>query len=155
MEDVIRPAVRADLQQMLRIERSSFTDPWTAEEFVQHFDSRSVSSVVICERHGDVEEVVGYLFYQRMKQHVNVISFAVSPGARRRGHGLAMLQKAMGKITPVRRKVVAVVRETNLPAQLLFKKAGFLATKMLRKPFDDYDEDGIVFEYKKPKPNIT
>lgn len=146
----MRPADRADLQQMIQIERASFDDPWTAEEFIQHFNCKSVSSIVVCERQGEIDEVVGYLFYQCLKQHINIVSMAVSPIYQRKGKALAMLTKVMEKTSPTRRKVIAVVRETNLPAQLLFKKAGFLATKIIRKPFDNSDDDGFIFEYKKP-----
>jgi ribosomal-protein-alanine N-acetyltransferase len=39
------------------------------------------------------------------------------------------------------------VRETNLPAQLFFKKVGFRATTVLRSYYEDSPEDAYVMQY--------
>jgi ribosomal-protein-alanine N-acetyltransferase len=61
--------------------------------------------------------------------------------------GRQMLEKLMGKLHPERRKCIMLeVRETNLAAQLFFRRFGFRAIRVLRGFYDDSAEDAYLMQ---------
>ena len=60
-----------------------------------------------------------------------------------------MVAKLTGKLSSQRRnRILLEVRETNLPAQLFFKGAGFLATVVLRDYYEDTTEDAYLMQFR-------
>lgn len=149
MTDVTyRSAVSDDVQQMMAIERASFADPWTYKDFKNHIEHKSISSIVATQNLGNVEEVIAFAFYQRMKKKFNLITIAVRTESRRAKHATELLTRIKRRLSRNRDLIISIVRESNLPVQMLFKKTGFLATNILKQPFEGVEEDGIMFEYK-------
>ena len=67
---------------------------------------------------------------------------------RMRGIGRQMAEKLASKLSSQRRtRITLEVRETNLPAQLFFKKVGFRATTVLRSYYEDSPEDAYVMQF--------
>lgn len=95
------------------------------------------------------DRVVGFMIYELHKNQLRVLNFAVRPDIRRAGIGSQMIQKLIGKLTPQRRdRIMLEVRETNLAAQLFFRRAGFRAVSVLRDYYDDTTEDAYVMQYR-------
>ncbi len=60
-----------------------------------------------------------------------------------------MAGKLVSKLSHQRRtRILLEVRETNLAAQLFFRKAGFRAVSVLRSFYDDTPEDAYVMQYR-------
>lgn len=134
----IRWMIRRDLQEVLNIERASFDDPWTEEEFRKALRLRPAAVIgVVAERN---HEIMGFMIYQLQPDHLKILNFAVALHARRCGVGRQMVQQLVDKLSVQRRRWIEFeVRETNLPAQLFFADSGFKATKVLRKHYDTED----------------
>jgi ribosomal-protein-alanine N-acetyltransferase len=80
---------------------------------------------------------------------LHVLNFAVAAEYRRRGVGSRMTAKLIGKLSAQRRtRILLEVRETNLAAQLFFRKQGFRAVSVLRDFYDDTTEDAYVMQYR-------
>ena len=59
-----------------------------------------------------------------------------------------MIEKLIGKLSSQRRTRISLeVRETNLPAQVFFRRGGFLATSVLHDFYDDSPEDAYLMQY--------
>src|SRR5262249_49671857 len=70
------------------------------------------------------------------------------PEFRRKTVGAQMVNKLMSKLSSHRRVAIILdIRETNLDAQLFFRKQGFLAQQVRRGYFEDTGEDAYAFEY--------
>ena len=79
------------------------------------------------------EKVVGFMIYELHKTKLHILNFAVHPGWRRLGVGAQMVAKLISKLSSHRRtRITLEVRETNLAAQLFFRKQGFKAVRVLR-----------------------
>lgn len=128
----IRWMIRADMRDVLRIERDSHRYPWTEREFIDAL--RCYANIgMVCEKG---ERVLGYVVYQLHKQRLELLNFAVDPQFRRRGVGAALIRKMIGKLDVRRRgRIVLHVTEENRDAQLFFREMGFRAEKTIHDYF--------------------
>jgi ribosomal-protein-alanine N-acetyltransferase len=141
----IRWMIRRDMAEVLDIERGSFEFPWFEEDFIRCLRQRNCIGMVA--EHG--ERVVGFMIYELHKTRLHILNFAVSPEFRRRGVGRQMIDKLLGKLSSQRRvRITLEVRETNLPAQLFFKSAGFRAVTVLRAYYEDSPEDAYLMQFR-------
>jgi [ribosomal protein S18]-alanine N-acetyltransferase len=141
----IRWMIRRDMAEVLDIERHSFEFPWFEEDFIRCLRQRNcIGMVAECG-----ERVVGFMIYELHKTRLHILNFAVAPEFRRRGVGRQMIEKLLGKLSSQRRvRITLEVRETNLPAQLFFKMAGFRAVTVLRAYYEDSPEDAYLMQYR-------
>ena len=94
------------------------------------------------------EQIVGFMIYELNRNQLHVLNFAVRADFRRRGLGSQMLDKLVSKLSQQRRTRISLeVRESNLAAQLFFRKAGFRAISVLRDYYDDTTESAYVMDY--------
>jgi [ribosomal protein S18]-alanine N-acetyltransferase len=60
-----------------------------------------------------------------------------------------MVAKLISKLSSHRRtRITLEVRETNLPAQLFFRKQEFRAIRVLRAYYEDSGEDAFLMQYR-------
>ena len=141
----IRWMIRKDMAEVLEIENSSFEFPWSEDDFIRCLRQRNCIGMVA----EFDERVVGFMIYELHKNQLHVLNFAVRPDARRHGVGTQMVDKLVGKLSQQRRnRIVLEIRETNLAAQLFFKRANFRAVSVLRDYYDDTTEDAYVMQYR-------
>jgi [ribosomal protein S18]-alanine N-acetyltransferase len=141
----IRWMIRRDMAEVLDIERGSFEFPWFEEDFIRCLRQRNCIGMVA--EHG--ERVVGFMIYELHKTRLHILNFAVAPEFRHRGVGRQMIDKLLGKLSSQRRvRITLEVRETNLPAQLFFKAAGFRAVTVLRSYYEDSPEDAYLMQFR-------
>jgi ribosomal-protein-alanine N-acetyltransferase len=140
----IRWMIRRDMPEVINIERESFEFPWYEEDFIRCLRQRNCIGMVA--EHG--ERVVGFMIYELHKTRLHILNFAVAKNMRMRGVGKQMADKLASKLSSQRRtRITLEVRETNLPAQLFFKKVGFKATTVLRSYYEDSPEDAYVMQF--------
>jgi ribosomal-protein-alanine N-acetyltransferase len=100
------------------------------------------------------ERVVGFMVYELHKLRLHVLNFAVAEKYRRRDVGTQLVRKLVSKLSHDRRsRLTLEVRETNLPAQLFFRAVGFRASAVLRRFYDDTDEDAYRFQFRVCEPD--
>ena len=139
----IRWMIRRDMPEVLGIESQSFEFHWSEEDFIRCLRQRNCIGMV-----AEFEErVVGFMIYELHKTRLHVLNFAVNPEFRRRAVGQAMMSKLVSKLSHQRRnRILLEVRETNLAAQLFFRKIGFRAVSVLRDFYDDTTEDAYLMQ---------
>jgi ribosomal-protein-alanine N-acetyltransferase len=141
----IRWMIRRDMPEALAIEESSFEFPWTEEDFVRCLRQRNCIGMV-AERN---DKIVGFMIYELLQSELHVLNFAVRKEFRRMGVGSQMMEKLVSKLSYGRRdRIVLEVRETNLDAQLFFRKQTFRAIDVLRDYYEDTIEDAYLMQYK-------
>lgn len=141
-ETVIRPASRADLLSVFRIEKRSFEQPWPYVAFETLLDA---PAFFVAEAD---ETVVGYIVgdmantYGMSLGHIKDI--AVDPEFRQRGIGRELLSH--GVTTLIFHGVDRIkleVRRDNETAQSLYTEFGFKLHHTIPNYYDD-DEDAYV-----------
>lgn len=143
-EDVsIRPAERADLLAVVRIESESFPQPWPYEAF-EHFLGEPAFIVAITA----TDEVVGYAVSDVEKSLGNAIGhlkdIAVHPAYRNQRVGSALLARSIELLSQSAIDAIKLeVRESNDGARRLYRDFGFGDLRRLSNYYDD-EEDAIV-----------
>ena len=144
----MRPDDRADV---LRIEEASFPDAWTAG-VLDYWLSNGASGHIL-EREG---RCVGFFLVLLAGDHLHLVNLAVAPDERRKGIGSLALRK-IDKIAwayglP---RIELEVRETNLAAQLLYRRNGYRAVGIVRSYYPDQDAykmtKGVLLPFTLPR----
>jgi ribosomal-protein-alanine N-acetyltransferase len=140
----VRWMIRRDMPDVLGIEQEAFEFPWSEEDFTRCLRQRNCIGMVA--EYADA--VVAFMIYELHRSRLHMLNFAVLRSHRRLGIGTQMLRRLVAKLAPERRsRIVLEVRETNLPAQLFFRAAGFRAVSVLRDFYRDTDEDAYLMQY--------
>jgi len=140
----VRWMIRRDMPDVLAIEREAFEFPWSEEDFTRSLRQRTCIGMVA----EYADSVVAFMIYELHRTRLHVLNFAVLRSHRRLGIGTQMLRRLIAKLAPERRsRIVLEVRETNLPAQLFFRAAGFRAVSVLRDFYRDSDEDAYLMQF--------
>lgn len=141
----IRWMIRRDMPEVLGIEQGSFEFPWSEDDFIRCLRQRNCIGMVAEHEN----RIVGFMIYELHKNQLHILNFAVRPDCRRRNIGRRMGEKLIGKLSQQRRsRIVLEVRETNLAAQVFFRRMGFRAMSVLRDYYDDTTEDAYVMHYR-------
>lgn len=141
----VRWMLRRDLNEVLAIEQASFDFAWTEEDFLSCLRQRNCIGIVV--EHD--KKVAGFMIYELHKNKLHILNFAVHPHFRRQRVGSAMVEKLINNLSQLRRREIMLeLRETNMQAQFFFQKQGFKAVSILRKHYEDSDEDAYVMQYR-------
>jgi [ribosomal protein S18]-alanine N-acetyltransferase len=148
----LRWMVRGDLFEVLQIEKLSFEFAWSEEDFLRCLRQRNCEGIVAeWGEEGDDDEpkLLGFVIYQQHRASLNILNLAVRPVYRGFGVGSQMVQKLIRKLSSLHRsRIMLKLRETNLSAQLFFKKQNFRAVRVLRKHYEQNGEDAFVMQYR-------
>lgn len=141
----VRWLIRRDAPTVMAIEEASFEFPWSESDLTRVLRQRNCIGLVAEEN----DSVVGYVIYELHKNRLHVLNFAVHPDHRKKGVGRAMVDNLKGKLSHDRRnRILLEVRETNLDAQLFWKRMGFMATNVLRGFYEDTPEDAYLMQFR-------
>ncbi|MEW4526402.1 MAG: ribosomal protein S18-alanine N-acetyltransferase [Maioricimonas sp. JB045] len=141
----IRWLIRRDMPDVLRIEQSSFDFPWTEEDFLCSLRQRNCIGMVAEFDH----QIVGFMIYELHKSRLNIQNFAVDPEFRRQGVGTQMILRLIDKLSQQRRnEILLEVRERNLDAQVFFRSQAFRAISVIRRHYDDTEEDAYLMRFR-------
>src|SRR6476661_5337109 len=141
----IRWMIRRDMPEVLQTEQQSFEYAWNEEDFLRCLRQRNCIGMVAEQG----EKVVGFMIYELHKNKLHILNFAVHPHWRRMSVGAQMVAKLISKLSSHRRtRITLEVRETNLTAQLFFRKQDFKAIRVLRAFYEDSGEDAFLMQYR-------
>lgn len=143
----IRPAVRADLDALVALEKAAFASDRAERRAIRHAIASPTMSLLVAL---DREVLVGAATLERRRtsRRARLSSIAVSPARAGTGLGRVLLDAAEAE---ARRhgctRLRLEVREDNGPGIRLYERAGY--TRFETVP--DYYEDGTTaWRYEKP-----
>jgi len=141
----IRWMIRRDLDAIVEIEEQSFPEPWTKIDFRRCL--REYHNIGMVFTYENV--VAGYVVYALHKTSIEILNLAVHPEYRRCSAATLLIEKLQYKVNGHHRRnhITALVRESNLPAQLLFAKNHFYCDGIVKGAYKDSDEDAYSFFY--------
>ena len=139
---VVRPAGPADLVAVERIERASFTDPWSRGALFGELQADAMRLPLVAEIAG---EVCGFLMAWRVVDQLHVLNIAAAPAVRRRGVGTALLLEAarLARAAGLQ-EITLEVRAGNAAARGFYRRHGFAETGLRPRYYADNGEDAII-----------
>lgn len=143
----IRPMQPADAAQAAQIEQLCFTDPWSAQAFLD-----SMALPYTCFLAAEVsEKIVGYCGSYISYDEAEIVNVAVTKSERKKGIGRQMLMELLENNAA--RGVTAFtleVRVSNAPAIALYQSLGFQMEGIRRRFYENPVEDAYVMGKRLP-----
>ncbi|HEX6971582.1 MAG TPA: ribosomal protein S18-alanine N-acetyltransferase [Limnochordia bacterium] len=139
---VIDPMRIRDLSEVLKIERLSFTTPWSRSAFLSELLENDRAYYLVA-RLGD--RPVGYIGVWIVAREGHITNVAVHPDLRRQGVGTCLLE-AVAHLCREKgaTQLTLEVRRSNAGAQRLYESLGFTSAGIRRAYYRDNDEDAII-----------
>jgi ribosomal-protein-alanine N-acetyltransferase len=131
------------IDEILAVEQSSFTNPWTREMYLAELAHKGVSFVYVARDAG--RRVIGFCSFWRVLDEFHINNLAVDPTARRRGVGRALLAHAMREGVQLgARRATLEVRRSNVAAQQLYAHFGFTVAGVRPGYYTSPVEDALI-----------
>ncbi len=135
-------AGKEHLEGIVRIERESFTDPWSEQAFFGMIDSPLAIFLVGL---GEKSQVIGYAAATAALEDGEILNVAVDGAARGQGTGGALLDSAIASLKDqLVRKIYLEVRESNEAAIALYRSRGFAQVSVRRSYYRHPVENAVV-----------
>lgn len=134
------------MREIMEIERDSFPSPWS-ENLFRHELTNPIARMLV----GRVDPlpgkpVAGYIVYWRVADEMHLHNIAVRKDQRRKRVASFLLREAIrASQADGARRVTLEVRRSNLPAQNLYEKFGFLVKGVRPGYYSDTGEDALIF----------
>lgn len=148
-EVTMRPAALDDVDQIVAIERASFSDPWSPRSFRDLIGRPDVlfDVAVRPSATGDVarEAVVGFVIVYVVDSEGDLANIAIHASERGRGEGRRLLRHALAAVSA--RGVYFLyleVRESNTAARALYESEGFVEVGRRSKYYVRPVEDALI-----------
>lgn len=137
----IEPVKEEDLDTILEIERKSFSCPWTKGMFEREI-MLPISKFIVLHLGN---EIIGYGGYWKILEEAHIVNFAIAPEKRRKGYGEYLLKEMLNIAhSQGLKRAILEVRVSNLPAQELYRKCGFVNHSVRAKYYPDNNEDALL-----------
>ncbi|HAN86889.1 MAG: ribosomal protein S18-alanine N-acetyltransferase [Bacillota bacterium] len=132
-----------DIDQVLQIERLSFSIPWSRHAFVDELLRNEQARYVVVRDPNGV--VLGYGGMWLILDEAHVTNVAVHPEYRRQGIARAIMKSLMETAVCLgATRMTLETRLSNLPAQELYRSLGFVAAGVRPGYYIDDHEDALV-----------
>jgi len=132
----------ADLDGVMAVEEISYLTPWSRRAFVSEL-TENIHAHYIVARLG--REVVGYAGMWVILDEAHVTNIAVHPDWRRRGLGERLLRELISRARARgATRVTLEVRKSNMVAQRLYTRLGFVPRGIRKGYYSDTGEDAII-----------
>jgi len=169
---VLRPMKRADIAQVMDIDRESFPSMWPPTAYGQELKNRLARYFVLVEEGADEADpqsssllrrlarrlprrereepptrrlIIGVVGIWLMVDQAHVVTIAVRESFRRRGAGALLLHAAIEAAIAERVESVTLeYRRDNEPARALYERYGFLSVGVRPRYYTDTNEDAVI-----------
>lgn len=129
------------IDEVLQIEQSSFSIPWTRGMFEEEF-SKSIAYYVGVLHN---EKLIGYGGFWKIFDEGHITNIAVSSAFRRQGVGEKIISEMKNICKRIGvDKMTLEVRKSNLPAISLYEKLGFSVAGLRKAYYEDNKEDALI-----------
>jgi len=139
---VFREMMLGDLDAIMEIEALSFPTPWSRRSFVSELTENIYAHYVVVEVGS---RIVAYSGMWVIIDEAHVTNIAVHPDFRRKGLGERFMKEMMERAkSRGATKMTLEVRVSNLTAQRLYERLGFVPRGCRKGYYSDTGEDAIV-----------
>lgn len=137
----------ADLDQVMRIERLSFSSPWSRLQFLQEIQQNPLSYPFVLRSLNEEgkKTVAGFCVCWVVRDELHVNNIAVHPSCRQKGYGEVLMRAAIDFGLANRcRRVTLEVRVSNEKAISLYKKLGFRVVGEVPDYYESEHENAYI-----------
>jgi len=148
-----------DVPEVMAIERRSFTLPWSANAYRHEILENANAHYFVLRRRTErpdgwlsrlmrralTARIVGYGGFWFIVDEAHISTIAIDVDWRSRGLGEYLLASMIGRAIALRAASLTLeVRESNLAAQSLYRKYGFVVTGRRPRYYQDNHENALL-----------
>lgn len=138
---IIEKATLRDIDGILKIENRSFPQPFSRNMFETELLLEIAHLYVLRER----ARIAGYIDFWHVGPEIHLISIAVHPRTRRRGHGRRLMDFLFQSARMLKAvEIFLDVRLSNKGAIQLYREYGFKKVGVRKEYYRDNREDALV-----------
>ena len=132
-----------DVPQVHEIELKTFHTPWSYQSFVDEMTTNKCARYVVAEEDG---KVLGYAGAWLIFDEGHITNIAVDEAYRGRGIGIGVTQALMQYAANMGVQYMTLeVRKSNIVAQSLYKRVGFIELGVRKRYYEDNGEDAYLY----------
>ncbi|MBE6542159.1 MAG: ribosomal-protein-alanine N-acetyltransferase [Ruminococcaceae bacterium] len=132
------------IPEIIEIESSSFSVPWSEKSFTDALNSERISVRVAVDESGTV---LGFICFLIIDEEAELLNIAVSLRSRNKGIGSSLLEYMMDVMNSADvKRVFLEVRESNIPARYLYEKFGFAIIGKRKNYYSNPTENAILMQ---------
>lgn len=129
------------LADICEISIFSFPIPWSYDSFKRELKNKLASYLVVLNN----DKVIAYGGIWVILEEAHITNIAVHPDYRNQGIGEVLLDSLLEKAYERGAKEITLeVRVSNLHAQWLYKKVGFVEEGIRKNYYEDNREDALI-----------
>ncbi len=134
----LRAMTQDDIERVLIVEKSTFENPWTKNNFLDEFKNSDLSLQYVLEIDG---LVIGFIIIWIVMDECHLANIAIHPDFQKRGYAQTLMNEVF-QIAKKKncKKVMLEVRKSNIPAIKLYEKNKFHKVGERK----DYYHDGFM-----------
>lgn len=142
MNMIIRKMMLDDIEQVIVIDRVSFSLPWPERSFRFELTDNPASRCWVAEVDG---RLVGIIVAWLIVDEVHVATIATHPEFRRQGIARRLLSHALRELrNEGAQSSFLEVRASNFAAQEMYRKFGYEKSGIRPRYYRDNDEDALL-----------
>ncbi len=142
MDIVIRAMTEEDIDAIVEIEKEAFSTPWSKESFLTEIRDNLLAKYIVAEIEN---KVVGYGGIWLILTEGHITNIAVKKEYQGLGIGNKLVEGLIIYCTSRGIDSMTLeVRKSNIVAQNLYKKYGFIDYGIRPKYYSDNNEDAII-----------
>jgi len=132
-----------NIDEMLKIEKKSFASHWNRQTFLDEFSADN-GHYVVSKENG---RIVGYSGFRYVLDEGHITTLAVHPKFRKKGVGTKIIERLIADAKAKGlKKLFLEVRQSNSPAQKIYKRWGFKVIDRRREYYQHPVEDALVMQ---------
>lgn len=130
-----------DIPAILKIERTSFSTPWSEEAFHQEIRKPyALSKVAVLK-----DSIIGYICINIIFDDCHILNLAVHPDFRKRGIATALMKEILNELKEKGcRFFYLEVRASNTGAKAFYERFGFNIAGVRKNYYVSPDEDALL-----------
>jgi ribosomal-protein-alanine N-acetyltransferase len=132
-----------EIDDVLAVERASFTNPWTREMYLSELQNEGVSFLFVAR--DEAGRLIGFCSFWRVFEELHINNLAVDPGHRRQGVAASLLAHVLAEAPRLgASRALLEVRRSNSDARRLYERFGFSIAGTRRNYYSQPVEDALV-----------
>lgn len=140
----IRCMEEKDLEQVVEIEKSIFSDPWSQRSFLDSIVQDKCLYLVVCKE----EEIIAYCGLYVVQDEGQITNVAVKESYRNAHVATDMISELMKRANVMGAcNFTLEVRTSNTTAIHLYEKLGFESVGIRKKFYENPVEDAMIMWY--------
>lgn len=140
-EYTIREIKKGDTKQLAELDKICFAVPWSEQSFIDETENE-LASYRVAVKDGDV---IGYVGYWKVVDEGHITNIAVVPEYRRSGIASELLSQIIKAAYDEKLYLLTLeVRKSNIAAQKLYEKFGFVPLGERKNYYHSPTEDAVI-----------